>query len=128
MCGEVPLIIWPSRYGETCNSWEGEFPKENTQGDGYTGTAPAAAYSPNGYGLCVLHLHLLPCFLLRCRLHEYRRPLAMIAICLHSYNMLGNVWEWTAGGTAEKRALRGGSYVDSLEGTFNHAIRVSTRT
>jgi hypothetical protein len=32
-----------------------------------------------------------------------------------------------AGGTKERRALRGGSYVDSLEGTFNHAIRVSTR-
>ena len=43
------------------------------------------------------------------------------------YNMCGNVWEWVDGGTKEARALRGGSYVDSLEGTFNHAIKVSTR-
>ena len=43
------------------------------------------------------------------------------------YNMCGNVWEWVDGGTKEQRVLRGGSYVDSLEGTFNHAIKVSTR-
>ena len=41
--------------------------------------------------------------------------------------MCGNVWEWVDGGTKEQRVLRGGSYVDSLEGTFNHAIKVSTR-
>ena len=43
------------------------------------------------------------------------------------YNMLGNVWEWTAGGSAEKRPLRGGSYVDTVDGAYNHALRVSTR-
>jgi formylglycine-generating enzyme required for sulfatase activity len=43
------------------------------------------------------------------------------------YNVLGNVWEWVAGGTAEKRTLRGGSFVDSADGKFNHIVRVSTR-
>jgi Sulfatase-modifying factor enzyme 1 len=33
------------------------------------------------------------------------------------YNMVGNVWEWVAGGTQEKRVLRGGSFVDSRDGT-----------
>ena len=34
-----------------CNIWQGEFPNINTAADGYTGTAPASAYEPNGYGL-----------------------------------------------------------------------------
>jgi len=43
------------------------------------------------------------------------------------YNMIGNVWEWVAGGDSSKRILRGGSYVDSIDGSFNHPARVSTR-
>lgn len=43
------------------------------------------------------------------------------------YNMLGNVWEWVLGGTEEKRILRGGSFVDSKDGSFNHIVIVSTR-
>lgn len=34
-----------------CNIWQGEFPHTNTAEDGYVGTAPANAFSPNGYGL-----------------------------------------------------------------------------
>lgn len=34
-----------------CNIWQGEFPTRNTAEDGYAGTAPVAAYGPNGYGL-----------------------------------------------------------------------------
>ena len=34
-----------------CNIWQGRFPDENTAADGYVGTAPADAFSPNGYGL-----------------------------------------------------------------------------
>ena len=41
--------------------------------------------------------------------------------------MVGNVWEWVGGGTKEKRVLRGGSYVDTIDGSANHALRVSTR-
>ena len=41
--------------------------------------------------------------------------------------MLGNVWEWSYGGSADKRPLRGGSFIDSIDGRFNHAIMVSTR-
>ena len=33
------------------NSWEGEFPVENTQADGFEKTAPVKTYPPNGYGL-----------------------------------------------------------------------------
>jgi len=43
------------------------------------------------------------------------------------HNMLGNVWEWCDGGTEQKRPLRGGSYVDTVDGSANHALRVWTR-
>jgi len=33
------------------NIWQGRFPHENTAEDGYVGTAPVDAFSPNGYGL-----------------------------------------------------------------------------
>ncbi len=34
-----------------CNIWQGEFPLTNTSDDGFTGTAPATAYSSNAFGL-----------------------------------------------------------------------------
>jgi formylglycine-generating enzyme len=43
------------------------------------------------------------------------------------YNTVGNVWEWVAGGTKEKRIMRGGSFVDTIDGQTNHALRVTTR-
>jgi sulfatase modifying factor 1 len=33
------------------NTWQGEFPLDNTGQDGYEGTAPVGRYPPNGYGL-----------------------------------------------------------------------------
>lgn len=33
------------------NTWQGPFPNGNTAADGFTGTAPVHAFSPNGYGL-----------------------------------------------------------------------------
>jgi formylglycine-generating enzyme len=33
------------------NTWQGEFPIENTLRDGYEGTSPVGAFPPNGYGL-----------------------------------------------------------------------------
>lgn len=33
------------------NIWQGKFPTKNTAGDGYVGTSPVRAFSPNGFGL-----------------------------------------------------------------------------
>ena len=45
------------------NTWQGEFPLENTRADGYARTSPVTAFPPNGHGV---------------------------------FDMIGNVWEWTA--------------------------------
>lgn len=42
-------------------------------------------------------------------------------------HILGNVWEWVRGGTKKQSILRGGSFVDSVLGDFNHIVLVSTR-
>jgi formylglycine-generating enzyme required for sulfatase activity len=33
------------------NIWQGSFPARNSEEDGYAGTAPVDAFSPNGFGL-----------------------------------------------------------------------------
>ena len=50
------------------------------------------------------------------------------------YDMVGNIWEWTStvfGTDPHTRmpqyALRGGSYIDSKSGKFNHKADVTTR-
>ncbi len=52
---EQKLYPWGDRLrpeGEhRCNIWQGEFPEYDTGDDGYAGTSPVEAFSPNGYGL-----------------------------------------------------------------------------
>jgi formylglycine-generating enzyme required for sulfatase activity len=43
------------------------------------------------------------------------------------YNMVGNVWEWVEGGNEKEKPIRGGSYIDTIDGSVNHALRVSSR-
>eukprot|EP00526_Cylindrotheca_closterium_P012545 CAMPEP_0113652946 /NCGR_PEP_ID=MMETSP0017_2-20120614/28298_1 /TAXON_ID=2856 /ORGANISM="Cylindrotheca closterium" /LENGTH=457 /DNA_ID=CAMNT_0000565869 /DNA_START=51 /DNA_END=1425 /DNA_ORIENTATION=+ /assembly_acc=CAM_ASM_000147 len=43
------------------------------------------------------------------------------------YDMTGNVWEWQRGGKHKSRIVRGGSFVDSLTGNYNHAATLGAR-
>eukprot|EP00557_Chaetoceros_sp_GSL56_P007959 CAMPEP_0176490274 /NCGR_PEP_ID=MMETSP0200_2-20121128/7780_1 /TAXON_ID=947934 /ORGANISM="Chaetoceros sp., Strain GSL56" /LENGTH=493 /DNA_ID=CAMNT_0017887563 /DNA_START=33 /DNA_END=1511 /DNA_ORIENTATION=+ len=43
------------------------------------------------------------------------------------YDMTGNVWEWMRGGKHKARIVRGASYVDSLDGSINHAATLGAR-
>uniref|UniRef100_A0A7S2H443 Sulfatase-modifying factor enzyme-like domain-containing protein n=1 Tax=Haptolina brevifila TaxID=156173 RepID=A0A7S2H443_9EUKA len=79
------------------NLWQGAFPHSDAALDGHAGLAPADAFAPSKHGL---------------------------------YNMLGNTWEWTSTYLAKssgQRVLRGGSYLDSPDGAFNHMVTTSTR-
>mmetsp|Transcript_1617 Transcript_1617/g.4710 ORF Transcript_1617/g.4710 Transcript_1617/m.4710 type:complete len:541 (-) Transcript_1617:224-1846(-) len=43
-------------------------------------------------------------------------------------DLTGNVWEWMRGGKHKTRIVRGASYVDSLDGSFNHAATLGARS
>ena len=46
------IYTWGNEYSATkANTWQGEFPLENTKEDKYIGTAPVGSFPANGYGL-----------------------------------------------------------------------------
>ncbi|XP_059167410.1 inactive C-alpha-formylglycine-generating enzyme 2-like [Physella acuta] len=87
------------------NVWQGEWPYENRKSDGYAMTSPVDAY----------------------------RPQNLIGF----YDLIGNVWEWTTSAYTERRVqphlqspmvvLKGGSFVDSVNGKINAAVRNGQR-
>lgn len=48
-------FVWgdddPQETEPLANTWQGRFPFENTELDGYTRTSPVGSYPPNGFGL-----------------------------------------------------------------------------
>lgn len=82
------------------NIWQGDFPVANAVEDGYHSIAPVRAFPANSYGL---------------------------------YSMVGNIWEWCVDPFPTKNpqdkhvTLKGGSFIDSIDGAFNHKATVITR-
>lgn len=135
---------WGEGANETkLNGWQGAFPKENTGADGFKGVAPVRAYEPNGSAPSHQQYRQYPASLTapladpsfrafvhsadavgavrwRLRLYEREALLRTVDQRYGLYNMVGNVWEWVGGGTADKRILRGGSFVDSLVRLNDH--------
>uniref|UniRef100_A0A1A7Z437 Inactive C-alpha-formylglycine-generating enzyme 2 n=1 Tax=Iconisemion striatum TaxID=60296 RepID=A0A1A7Z437_9TELE len=90
---------WGSKFQPNrTNLWQGKFPDVDSAEDGYHGTSPVKAFPPqNSYGL---------------------------------YDMMGNTWEWTSTRFPAKQptyVLRGGSWIDTVDGSANHKARVTTR-
>lgn len=97
---------WGDRWERRrANTWQGKWPLGNSEADGYKATSPVDAYKPqNIIGL---------------------------------YDMLGNVWEWTHSRYYERlisrdlqgqmHVLKGGSFVDTVDGEINLAVRNGQR-
>ncbi len=46
------IFSWGNRYSaKKANTWQGQFPTQNTEADGYFRTAPVGTFPPNAYGL-----------------------------------------------------------------------------
>ena len=75
------------------NIWQGRFPNENSEADGFRGTAPVASFPPNGYGL-------------------YDMAGNVWEWCEDTYK---------TGGT--RRVMRGGSWADDRLGELSSAYR-----
>lgn len=90
---------WGNKFqSKRSNLWQGLFPDGDTAEDGYHGIAPVTAFPPqNSFGL---------------------------------YDMMGNAWEWTSTpfpGGRPMFVLRGGSWIDTEDGSANHKARITTR-
>lgn len=84
-----------------CNIWQGRFPVRNEVGDGYRGTAPVDAFTPNGFGL--------------------------YNVAGNVWEMCADLWSaGDAHGIPARRVMRGGSYL--CHDSYCNRYRVAART
>lgn len=92
------------------NTWQGEFPWQNLQTDGYTGTSPVHVFPANGYGL-----HDMAGNVWEWTSDHYTQPAAQSALCCTSQHVpiiapaIGEAGAPSPG--IERRVIKGGSYL-----------------
>lgn len=94
-----------------CNIWQGKFPVENTEDDGYLGTAPVDSYQPNGFGL----------YNMSGNVWEWCEN--WFSADFHLFDKSDNPKGPTLG---ETRSMRGGSYL--CHDSYCNRYRVGART
>lgn len=112
---EQQKYIWGNELvpeGEhQCNIWQGDFPKANTEEDGYAGTAPVNSYRPNGYGL----------FNMSGNVWEWCSDWFV-----KNVNKRGGRYNPTGPERGEEKVMRGGSYL--CHESYCNRYRVAART
>ena len=83
-----------------CNIWQGEFPRINTGEDGYIGTCPVDAFTPNGFGL--------------------------FNMAGNVWEWCADTWSAHGRETPDRRVMRGGSYL--CHHSYCNRYRVAARS
>ncbi|RUS88737.1 hypothetical protein EGW08_003552 [Elysia chlorotica] len=109
---------------QRANVWQGRWPEENNKADGHGATSPVDAFRPQ---------NLVGFYDLIGNVWEWTSS----AYVERFYDLIGNVWEWTSSAYVERMvapplqsrmvALKGGSFVDSVNGRVNMAVRCGQR-
>lgn len=98
----------PTEDGNRANIWQGEFPYQNSERDGFARTAPVKSFPPNGYGLYDMAGNVWEWCSDWYRADEYTRRAGGGAVA----NPQGPTESWDPGEPwAPKRVTRGGSFL-----------------
>ncbi|MFO0880554.1 MAG: formylglycine-generating enzyme family protein [Gemmataceae bacterium] len=119
-------FVWgseaPTDTDTRANIWQGTFPNQNTQRDGWSRTAPVKSYAPNGYGLYDMAGNVWEWCADRYRADEYQRRAGKGVL----FNPTGPEDSWSPNEPhAALRVTRGGSFLCHV--TYCESYRPAAR-
>lgn len=98
-----------------CNIWQGEFPVNNTQEDGFAATAPVKTYAPNGYG----------CYQMIGNIWEWCCNPADIELAMFQHVTGAELWRSYQQTDSRFYAIKGGSFL--CHHTYCNRYRIAAR-